>query len=113
VVAIIAILAAIAIPIYLGQQDNARNSAVQGALQTVQQQVSSKTVGDNGEAVAVNQTTLNSIISDAGYDPASSKKVQITGTVTGTGAATTYTLTGTYGNATDNKFTIDQNGKIS
>lgn len=117
VVAIIAILAAIAIPIYLGQQSNARDSAVQGALQSVQQKVSSQTVGNNGDTSITDGASIDKLIGDAitagGYD-STSKKVQLaeTGASIDANGNAQYTITGTYG-GTNNPWKIDQDGKIS
>ncbi|MFT8638233.1 MAG: prepilin-type N-terminal cleavage/methylation domain-containing protein [Pseudoclavibacter sp.] len=117
VVAIIAILAAIAIPLYLGQQDNARNSAVQAALQSVQQKVSSASVGDNGDSTTFDTAAINTAIGKAGYPTAATAgKVNVSVTTAPAVQAdgtTTYVLTGSYGTDSTNSYTIDQDGKIT
>ncbi|KAB1662118.1 prepilin-type N-terminal cleavage/methylation domain-containing protein [Pseudoclavibacter sp. CFCC 13796] len=112
VVVILLILAAIAIPIYLGQQDNARRSSVKSALQSVQNQLAADSIEK-----ALTTAAINSAITSAGYST-STAKGQV---VFSAPAATDVTSTGYKikagfskdGTTIEYKFNVDQSGKIS
>lgn len=109
VVAIIAILAAIAIPLYLNSQSTARDSAVKSALQSVQNNVAAASVGQ-----PVTDDTLTKAISDAGYSSDGTQDIRLTkGTVDTTDPTNVkYTIYGTW-KGESNKWQIDQAGVIS
>ena len=84
VVIIIGILAAIAIPIYIGVQNSAKESAVKSDLVNAKIAVVAYYTNENAMPASINAATL----SQYGYAGASS----ITYTSTGTGAAGTFCL---------------------
>lgn len=108
VVAIIAILAAIAIPLYLNSQSTARDSAVKSALQSVQNNVAAASVGQ-----PVTADTVNQAIQDAGYG-GDTQDIRLTaGTVDTTDPTNVqYTISGKWKD-NSNKWQIDQDGVIS
>lgn len=109
VVAIIAILAAIAIPLYLNSQSTARDSAVKSALQSVQNNVAAASVGQ-----PVNDDTLTNAIKDAGYTATGPQDIQLTAGEVDTTDPTKvkYTIHGSW-KGDSNKWKIDQDGVIS
>lgn len=110
VVAIIAILAAIAIPLYLNSQSTARDSAVKSALQSVQNNVAAASVGQ-----PVTDDTLKKAIQDAGYS-GDTQDIQLTpgtvGTDTTDPTKATYTISGEWKGGS-NQWQINQDGVIS
>lgn len=108
VVAIIAILAAIAIPLYLNSQSTARDSAVKSALQSVQNNVAAASVGQ-----PVTDDTLATAISDAGYS-GTTQDIQLNAGEVDTTDPTKvkYTIHGSW-KGDSNKWKIDQDGVIS
>ncbi|WP_051223977.1 prepilin-type N-terminal cleavage/methylation domain-containing protein [Pseudoclavibacter soli] len=111
VVAIIAILAAVAIPLYMNSQNSARESAVKSALQSVQNTIAADSVSTPSE-------TLTAAISKAGYSAtATGNGITITAADADkdkklseiTGA---YTLTGTQNNTTV-VMKVAENGEIT
>lgn len=110
VVAIIAILAAIAIPLYLNSQSTARDSAVKSALQSVQNNVAAASVGQ-----PVTDDTLKKAIQDAGYS-GDTQDIQLTAGTVGTDTTdptkATYTINGSW-KGDSNKWQINQDGVIS
>lgn len=112
VVVILLVLASVAIPIYLGQQDNARRSAVKSALQSVQNNVATRALDSK-----LSTGLISNAISDAGYSTTKSKgKVYFVNPTTVNASANTYKITAgfsTDGSSTGYQFTIDQNGQIT
>lgn len=110
VVAIIAILAAIAIPLYLNSQSTARDSAVKSALQSVQNNVAAASVGQ-----PVTDDTLTKAIKDAGYS-GTTQDIQLTADPVGTDPTdptkATYTISGEWKGGS-NQWQINQDGVIS
>jgi type IV pilus assembly protein PilA len=94
VVAIIAILAAIAIPIYLTNLNNAHDSAVKSQLQTAQTRIA---------AAYAQDSTLPS------DDSLSSNDITITNAPTTLTDTSKYCITGKYSSST---WSINQDGKI-
>ena len=97
VVLIIGILAAIAIPIYLGQQDSARDSAVEAAITNAKTAVVAQIVTGDTVAEAITALNLGSATGGlAAYTPSADIAVQ--GVVTAAGTATEgFTITGWWG----------------
>lgn len=113
VVVILLILAAIAIPIYLGQQDNARKSAVQSALQSVQNQLAADSIEKT-----LNVAAITSAINSAGYSTTTAKgEVVFTAPAATDVTATGYKIKAGFskdGTSIDDgyKFQVDQSGNI-
>lgn len=122
VVAIIAILAAVAIPLYLNSQENARKSAIDSALQSVQNTIAADSVDNSDE-------TLATAITKGGYvtgeTAASGNTIKITAGGGGEGTAAVsgttkirdlgengYSLTGEQ-NGTKRILSVDKDGKYS
>lgn len=112
VVAIIAILAAVAIPLYMNSQNQARVSAVKSALQSVQNTIAADSVDSPNE-------TLSDAIAKAGYSTSTGGNaitIEPSGTVTGDteiGALTgDYALKGTQ-NGTEVTMTVSATAGIS
>ena len=101
VVIIIGILAAIAIPIFLGQQEQAKNSAVQSAITTAKTQVVSFIVENGSFPAAADLTTIGT---DAAGDPNI--------TITITGSADAFCILGDHSETTPTFAADDSSGVI-
>ncbi|WP_051224817.1 prepilin-type N-terminal cleavage/methylation domain-containing protein [Pseudoclavibacter soli] len=113
VVVVLLILAAVAIPIYLSQQENARRSTVQSALQSVQNNIATKAL-DN----TVSTSMINAAISDAGYKTTASAagKGHVVFIEASGVSATAYTLTAGFtvdGSTILYKYTVNEKGEIT
>jgi prepilin-type N-terminal cleavage/methylation domain-containing protein len=91
VVIIIGILAAIAIPIYIGVQNSAKDSAVQADLANAKTAVVAYYTNEGSYPAAINSATL----SDYGYSSSS-----VTDGSSGTASITAFCLTATSGSGT-------------
>jgi type IV pilus assembly protein PilA len=89
VVLIIGILAAIAIPIFLGQQESARDSAVSSAITNAKTAVVAELVTGGDLTAAISDLNEGDL---AGFT--SSDDIAIFGAVTGTGQDQTFTING-------------------
>ncbi|GAA3937121.1 prepilin-type N-terminal cleavage/methylation domain-containing protein [Pseudoclavibacter caeni] len=112
VVAIIAILAAVAIPLYMNSQNQARISAVKSALQSVQNTIAADSVDNPSEK-------LGDAIKKAGYSTEGTGNQITIKPAEGTSADTaikdltgTYSLTGSQ-NGTDVTMTVDSANGVS
>ena len=109
VVAIIAILAAIAIPLYLGSQQNARNAAQESAAQSIQNKIAELSVAPNGT------DKVSTAIAASGYSAGSDIAVSLDGADAAisalTGAADDYTIEITQ-NGSSTTTTLTGDGKI-
>jgi type IV pilus assembly protein PilA len=98
VVVILGVLAAIAVPIYLNQQDGAKDSAVATQLTQTKTAI----------AIAVTEgTSLSAAVAAAVLEHTSSDKVKIAPTDT-TAITTTFSLTGTWGSDTTHTHIITE-----
>ena len=115
VVLIIGVLAAVAIPIFLGQQDSAKNSAVQAAITNAKTAVVAEaTTGSSTMQQALAALTAKTL---AGYTESADIKV-VTSFTAAAPAATpavteSFTITGTWAKDTDpaaHKWVITESG---
>ncbi|KQQ93997.1 hypothetical protein ASF62_07470 [Leifsonia sp. Leaf325] len=96
VVLIIGVLAAIAIPIYLGQQDSAKDSAVEAAVTNAKTAVVAELVG-GGDFPA-------SMADVEAYTPSADITVELDGDSTG------FTITGDWADGGEHEYTITDTG---
>lgn len=112
VVAIIAILAAVAIPLYMNSQNQARISAVKSALQSVQNTIAADSVDSPSEK-------LGDAIKKAGYTTAGTgNQISIEPVSPTTADAAIQTLTGDYSlkgsqNGTEVTMTVSSTSGVS
>lgn len=113
VVAIIAILAAIAIPIYLSVQSNARDSAVKSGLQTAQTKIAATTADGSTPTSDTVKAAANAATTATTDKPG----VIISCTTPTEEDDSAVLCNGSWGTGTtvgdDNAFSITQGGKIS
>ncbi|MGO4783459.1 type IV pilin protein [Cryobacterium sp. W22_MBD10_FK3] len=95
VVLIIGILAAVAIPIFLGQQESAKDSSVEAAITNAKTAVVAAIV--EGDTVAEAIASLNSAAGLEGYTQ--SGDIDVRGTAS---SVTAFTITGAYGDGHTN-----------
>lgn len=100
VVLILGVLAAIAIPIYLGQQDSAKDNAVKAAITNAKTSVVAELVGGTKTLSVINDNLSNVTAFN------SSSEITVTFNDTST---TEFTITGLWA-AGGHKFTIDEKG---
>ncbi|MDJ0347746.1 prepilin-type N-terminal cleavage/methylation domain-containing protein [Cryobacterium sp. PH29-G1] len=98
VVLILGVLAAIAIPIYLGQQDSAKDSAVAASITNAKTAVVA-------ELVKGTKTTTTLALTDTAFTPSADITVSYAGN-----GSTGFTITGVWVGSADHTYTITEKG---